>query len=360
MSECLAETVDKRNRIAAHLRQQIVSSHYAPGARLPTRRELECSYDVSTTTIQSALDELQRDGFVDPQGRRGTFVSKRPPHLHRYALAFPCSLGHPFMWNRFWQALVNEASSGEFKSQFQIYYSMDEGEDDNPHRLELTRDAVNQRLAGVIFARPPFFSSDSPLLSSKAIPRVMLSSSTDGSIPTVYPDHHSFIDQALDFLGGRGRRRIAVFMAENTYDVYTDYLREALVKRAIDVPDYWILRVALHPPASARDIVRLLMSGTPRPDGLLITDDNLTEGVCSGLAASGLSVPGDIEVVTEHNFPLPITTPLRVHRLGFDARHILHQCMENIDKQRRGESPPDITLVPASFEQRVQVVVGTN
>ena len=70
------------------------------------------------------------------------------------------------------------------------------------------------------------------------------------------------------------------------------------------------------------------------------------------------SVPGDVEVVTEHNFPLPATTPLCVRRLGFDARLILRQCMEYIDRQRRGEPPPPMTLVPAVFEVAVRTPVG--
>ena len=69
-----------------------------------------------------------------------------------------------------------------------------------------------------------------------------------------------------------------------------------------------------------------------------------------GIVAAGLSVPGDIEVVTEHNFPLPVTTPLRVRRLGFDAHLILKKCMESIDMQRRGEQPPPLTLIPSIFE----------
>ena len=343
------EIVDKRDRIARHLRSKIVSGRYAPGDRLPTRRELESSYKVSTITIQSALDELHRDGFVDPQGRRGTFVSQRPPHLHQYALAFPCSQGDQRFWNRFWQALVNEASSGAFKSQFKLYFGMDDGSQDNRHRRELTEDAVNHRLAGVIFARMPFFL-DSPLLSDKGIPRVMLASSSANSIPAIYPDDHSFIDRALDILIEKERRRIAVLMAEDLFDSNADYIRDAFTKRKIEVPSYWLQRVALRPAASARDVVRLLISGNPRPDGLIITDDNLTEGACMGIVAAGLSVPGDIEVVTEHNFPLPVTTPLRVRRLGFDAHLILKKCMESIDMQRRGEQPPPLTLIPSIFE----------
>ena len=82
----------KKQTVMRDLRAQITSGQLSPGGRLPTRFELERHYGASRLTVQRALDQLVRDGFVYVQGRQATYVSKTPPHLHRVALAFPSAL----------------------------------------------------------------------------------------------------------------------------------------------------------------------------------------------------------------------------------------------------------------------------
>jgi DNA-binding LacI/PurR family transcriptional regulator/DNA-binding transcriptional regulator YhcF (GntR family) len=357
MTQQLEETVAKRERIAMHLRQQIVSGHYGPCDRLPTRRELERSFAVSTITIQSALDVLQRDGFVDAQGRRGTFVSERPPHLHQYALAFPCRQGDPLLWNRFWQALVNEASSPEFASDLHLYFNVDEDPEPNEARRELEADVAAHRVAGVVFARLPFNLTESPLLKTPGIPLVAIASRAEG-MACIYPNHAALIERGLNDLMAQGRKRIAVLLAEGLLEGQVGHIEAVLKRNGVEIPPFWIQRAALHTPASARGIVHLLMQGNPNPDGLLILDDNLVEGACAGLIAAGVRVPQDVDVVAHHNFPLPSTGALPIHRIGFDARAILRECMELIAMQRRGETPLALNLVPASFEEEMEAAVG--
>ena len=357
MNQQLEETVAKRDRIATHLRQQIVSGRYAPCDRLPTRRELERTFAVSTITIQSALDVLQRDGFVDPQGRRGTFVSERPPHLHQYALAFPCRQGDPLLWNRFWQALVNEASSPEFASDLHLYFNVDEDPEPNEARRQLEADVAAHRVAGVVFARLPYSLSESPLLKTAGIPRVVIASGNAG-MACIYPDHAALIERGLSDLMARGRTRIAVLLAEGLLEGQVRRIETVLKRNGIEIPPFWIQRAALHTPASAQGIVHLLMQGSPRPDGLLILDDNLVEGACAGLIAAGIRVPQDVDVVAHHNFPLRPAGALPIHRIGFDARTILRECMDLIAMQRRGETPQALKLVPASFEEEMEAAVA--
>src|SRR5690242_16268161 len=79
----------KHRLILNQMRDQILSGHLKPGERLPTRRQIEQQFAAGPVTVQRALDRLARDGFVVAQGRRGTFVAQRPPHLSQYALVFP-------------------------------------------------------------------------------------------------------------------------------------------------------------------------------------------------------------------------------------------------------------------------------
>ncbi len=57
------------------LRARIVSGRLAPGARLPSARQLAADLGVSRITVETAFDLLGAEGFVDRRVGAGTFVS---------------------------------------------------------------------------------------------------------------------------------------------------------------------------------------------------------------------------------------------------------------------------------------------
>ncbi|MGW3387360.1 GntR family transcriptional regulator [Streptomyces cinereoruber] len=62
-------------QIASELRGQILSGLLAPGARLPSMRELQKRYAVSSLTARSALNLLRTEGLAGAVPGRGTFVT---------------------------------------------------------------------------------------------------------------------------------------------------------------------------------------------------------------------------------------------------------------------------------------------
>lgn len=64
--------------VAADLRKKIDDGTYPPDTNLPKLTELQRLYHVSTTTVRSAIAELQAQGLVEAVRRRGTVVRKRP------------------------------------------------------------------------------------------------------------------------------------------------------------------------------------------------------------------------------------------------------------------------------------------
>jgi GntR family transcriptional regulator len=75
--------VDRRSgvpafrQVAADLRQKIAAGDYAPGAQLPSERELVDTYGVSRPTVRDAVNLLRAEGLVTSEHGRGVFV--RPP-----------------------------------------------------------------------------------------------------------------------------------------------------------------------------------------------------------------------------------------------------------------------------------------
>ena len=65
--------------VADDLHRRIVSGEFAPGARLPSERELVDRFHVSRPTIRQAIGVLRVEGLVLAEHGRGLFVRPRPP-----------------------------------------------------------------------------------------------------------------------------------------------------------------------------------------------------------------------------------------------------------------------------------------
>lgn len=96
------EAVDRRSlheRIAADLRDDIMSGELAPGASLPSTAQLKERFDASNATVQKAVQLLKDEGLV--VGRAGAAVTVRE---HRQRTVRPSTLmaptgpGEPYRW----------------------------------------------------------------------------------------------------------------------------------------------------------------------------------------------------------------------------------------------------------------------
>ena len=63
------------------LHQAIGEGTLAPGARLPTMREVSVALKVDLNTVQRAYAELERRGAITTLRGRGTFVAAVPPPI---------------------------------------------------------------------------------------------------------------------------------------------------------------------------------------------------------------------------------------------------------------------------------------
>lgn len=68
-------------RIADELRRAILDGELAPGAMLPSERELARAHGTARNTARAAIGILQADGLVEAEHGRGVFVRERRPFL---------------------------------------------------------------------------------------------------------------------------------------------------------------------------------------------------------------------------------------------------------------------------------------
>src|SRR5207244_2676807 len=125
-----------------------------------------------------------------------------------------------------------------------------------------------------------------------------------------------------------------------------------LHQRGLECRPYWHHQLGgLY--EAARSVAHLLMSLAPedRPDGLIISDDNLVEHAQAGLADAGVRIPDELDVVAHCNWPEPPASVLPVTRLGFDNIAVMRTCTRLIDEQRSGRPTPHNITVNPMFEE---------
>ncbi len=66
-------------QIVRQIADAIAGGRLKPGGQLPSHRDLASQLVVAPLTVKKAYDELEREGLIETQRGRGTFVRERPP-----------------------------------------------------------------------------------------------------------------------------------------------------------------------------------------------------------------------------------------------------------------------------------------
>jgi DNA-binding LacI/PurR family transcriptional regulator len=347
------ENIKKYNTVIQAIRREIVEGVYGPGHRLPTRSEMGARLGVGVATVQKAVDVLVEDGFIQANAREGTYVVARPPHLCNFALVSSAQ----GKWSRLYIAVQKAAGMIQTESLRLSEYltSRDVGSREDVNRL--CRDVCEYKVAGLILTG---FMEDivgTPVLEHEGIPRVRGMHAPESNIPLVRMDTYgSFLSRAVEYLASRGRRRIAHLRLVSKRNERESF-DAALRRTGVECRDYWVQSAYLGPMAeTVPGVVKLLMQldGDKRPDALIIYDDNLVENAVTGLMASGVKIPSELEVVAHFNYPMLAPTTLPMKWLGFDCRAWLRKCVEVLEMQRRGLTPAAETVIPAVFEDELE------
>jgi GntR family transcriptional regulator len=70
-------------QISRQVKAQIISGDLAEGQVLPSIRRLAHDLQISVITTKRAYDELEKEGFINTVGGKGTFVAVQNPELLR-------------------------------------------------------------------------------------------------------------------------------------------------------------------------------------------------------------------------------------------------------------------------------------
>jgi len=64
-------------QLKEQIKQNILKGEYKEGDLIPSERELSNNYELSSTTIRRALNDLVQENFLDRKAGKGTFVRRR-------------------------------------------------------------------------------------------------------------------------------------------------------------------------------------------------------------------------------------------------------------------------------------------
>ena len=150
----------------------------------------------------------------------------------------------------------------------------------------------------------------------------------------------------------RGRRRLAVIAPPSTEGNPAAEWAAAAERHGCELAEWAYHEVSQRHPVSGRYLARVLFrdGAADRPDGLIISDDNLVEQVTLGVADAGLRVPHELDIVAHCNFPWPPPSALPVIRLGYDAGKLLDAALELLRNTIDGAPPAEAT-VDVQFEE---------
>ena len=70
-------------QIVSQIKNMIMSEELLAGDSLPSMRSLAKSIHVSVITVQRAYEELQRDGFIETEIGKGTYVLARNKEFYK-------------------------------------------------------------------------------------------------------------------------------------------------------------------------------------------------------------------------------------------------------------------------------------
>jgi len=339
--------------VASAIRKRIVEGEFVPGSQLPTWDAMGAEYGVGRNTLVRAIEQLKQQRFIYAASTRGTYVVDRPPHLFNYVLLFHDKPGHE-EWSQFYWALANQSVEIQEQRNCRITarYGVQNERDNDPHE-RLLREVATDQYAGVIFVGNPDRISTQCLMMS-SLPKVAICGRSDRfQLPDVDIDRSSFVRKAVDFLASRGRRKIAVL--SHYHDPVLKGLGEAIQQKGLEYRPHWMLPATALLPETANPIIRLLLSAAQpeQPDALIIANDNLVDEALAAVVALGKRVPEDLEIVTHCNWPTPKGHVIHTHRLGYDVRRMLRECIQVIDDWRAGKETPECVRTPALFENEL-------
>ncbi len=352
-------------QIERQLEQAIRSGQLAPGQRLPATTELVKKWGVNYAAIQRAMDRLSAAGLVERKPGRGTFVQSVTDKAVVGILVGPDLLEESAHFFRgMVKAIQHEIGVHGWRDLVydRLTYSDPKSLTDTEKRL--LEDVHNHRFKGLVLVGFGNSCLRKELLQLD-LPKSVYSASNE---TTVDGDSYEFAYLATSHLAQRGRKQIAYFRTFTgsapplTRDI--EGFRQAMVVHGLKMTPRSIYQIRITPPGipfprryghdRMMEWAQQWQHTGLRPDGLIVSDDMVAEGVTLALNELRIPVPEQLELVTMANEEVEYSFAVPTARYEYSLREIAHSMISVLWKRMTGEPLPPLPvrikgrLIPAT------------
>lgn len=332
-----------------------------PDGKLPTLQEMGEQYAVSRTTLETALESLERRGLIRRKHGSGIYVT---PRIAQKSIGLV--FGHnifdagdsPFYALLMRRCRERARSHGERFSFFIDPLPEEVGAGAPPVHPDLADAIASEKLHGILLTARNS-EAEETWLRAQNVPVVSLGFVEDGPPPAVSIDHKELIRLGVSALAAQGCRRIGLITPHDPDSSVgagqIRSFRDALQRRHLGRDDAWVWSRTLAPArvGATRDdhgarAFKTVFGGSGRvPDGLVITDDMLTRGLLLAAGTAGLQVGRDLRIATHANTGSPVLTEWadRVTRVEVDPDDIVDAMLGMLERLMMGEAVEEQTVV---------------
>lgn len=328
-----------------------------PGDRLPSVRSLITDAGVSHNTVVKAMEELEREGYVDLHVGRGAFVSSRPRPVEgcpaqpggTLVYAAPEWHGHA-IWSLGNQITLMALRSGRRVLPWRFFPGT---------TLDALTDFLPSvpDLAGVIVL--PTANGCSPAhwrrLMAHGVPVVSLAPTLPGSdVPVICADPRATGSLLAQHLLDLGHRRIAFLQTQPASSItlaMIDGARSAVQAAGLPAQAFAAHESAQEDFADPLDagirLARVAIAQTDRPTGLICTSGISAIAAIRSLSEARLRVPADLSVIGISD------EPLFAHLVpSLSATHIDHALVASRAMAVISGAPDPDPTIPVSIIAR--------
>ena len=360
-------TIERNNKepmylqIEKHFVERIKSGELLPNTKIPEAVEFGQKLGVSHLTVRQAYKRLAQRGYIYGIRGKGTFVNNS-------AVKTACGLAVSLEYFR------NKDGSSLYAATADWLVSLSE-KSGYQFKLVILTTPYKEQLRGVLYEQDRKQLLDPTLfgiflsgvclpadireeLRAKRIKMISIPESDSESDLSVFGSEKAQIVIAAKYMQSRGRRNPVVLYNESTPGgdmKRRQMLMSFLDEEGLSLPSSSFVGVSEPSESAGRYASEHLLKLVPKIDGIISLDDGLTKGICWTLAKAGVSVPGDILLVSHSNKDITPSFILPVARVSWDICHMLEVAFDNMNKLVNNEKIAEkmIEIVPTFTPENI-------
>lgn len=335
-SEISRENLDRFIPKYIWLKHQLIGQmkNLEVGETLPTVAQIRKRFSVSQATVDRAVGELRVEGLVE---------SRRGSGIHITSLAKVKRIGFvldPAAFSSqsppFARELITRFQDVARERDIQFtYYVNDYNHDIDEHGpTQLQKDAASGQIDGLLVygITTPFL----PAIFKLGLPVVRM---TQGETHNTFSfNYDQLIHMAVKHLARQGARDIAIF-ANDLRDVGLELLNafdhaleefgcRSLPQWRIAMPKSYSLEMRGY-----REFSEHWPQWETKPQAVISTDDNMTQGIYEAMKQFGLRVPEDLLFVSHANRGLTKFENESITRIEFDIQEVTQRMIHRLEEQ---------------------------